>query len=155
MAIVKFQTRFLKTGKILEQVDQRYKRAKNLRPVMPLCASLAQESVRREFIGSYWESPSGSAIDWVPRKDQKTHPLLILSGDLFISWTEGEPVINNKSFSIGSDLEYAAVQRGGTGSDIQQSPLWGNIPPRPHGTRNPRLDEQIREEIFDFIVNGL
>jgi len=154
MSVVKFQTRFLKTGVILQQVDQRFKRAKNLTQALKKGAKQAQESVRQEFLGSYWKTPSGGQVSWERRKDNLNHPLLILTRALFLEWTEGQPVITPKTFSIGSSLPYAEVQRGGTGSDIQQSPLWKNITPRPHGTRNPELDEKIRETILEFIVFG-
>jgi hypothetical protein len=154
MSGVKFQTRFLKTGNILREIDLRYKRARNLRPGLEAAAKEAQLSVREEFIGSFWKSYSGAKISWSKRKDNFNHPLLILSRRLFLDWTEGQPTITDRTFSIGSSLPYAEIHRGGSGADIQTSPLWNNIPPRPHGTRNPDLDESVRTKILDYILFG-
>lgn len=154
MAFVKFQTKFLRTGKILQEIDQRYKRARDLNPALKSASEHAKQSVREEFLGGFWKNPGGGKVDWAKRKDNKNHPLLILSRALFLSWTSRNAIITPKTFSIGSDLEYAEIHRGGSGAQISQSPLWNNIPPRPHGTRNPDLDEKVRRTILDYIVFG-
>lgn len=154
MPVVRFKSQFSKTDQLLKEIDKRFRRTKDLSPILQKAAKEAQESVRQEFLGSYWNSPSGGKIEWAKRKDNKKHPLLILSRALFLDWTEREPRVTKKTFAIGSDKEYAEVQRGGSTNQISLSPLWKNITPRPHGTHNPELDEKIREMIRQYIAFG-
>jgi phage gpG-like protein len=169
MAKIRFKAQFNKTGEILRQVDRRFKRTRDLSPVLrgPVKETI-RASIREEFSAEVWKSPGGN-IPWTDLSDNYAdekqadvgfvHPILTLTGRMFGAWMGEESaghhpieIITEKTIQIGIESEWGEVHRGGSGNEVQTSPLWNNIPPRPHGTHNPEMDQQVKELIFDYLV---
>jgi hypothetical protein len=117
MGEARIKVRVIKTSKILQDLPKSLKRAQDLSPAMEKGVDVARGIIEEEFLGSFWFTPSGGKKSWAPRKDKKPHPLLLKSNNLFNSWMGiGDSVENTtrSSFTVGSDLPYARVQRGGS-----------------------------------------
>lgn len=156
MATVRLKLAFQRKGVLLRDISEKSKRAQDLSPVLKNAAGVAHKLIAQEFSGKYWLTPSGGKQKWAPRRSGKyKHPLLLLSHDLFNSWQDtSTDKITPHTFSIFSNVEYAEVQRGGSGAEISTTPLWNNVIPRPHATRNPELDRVVSLMIMAFIRTG-
>jgi hypothetical protein len=112
----------------LEKAGQVTARLANLAPAMPACVAELRASPRREFAAKAWFPPSGGAVAWKPTVPFGTtdvvHPPLVRSGAYREAWGGGAGSITRVSPSgavigvSGGAFPYAAVLRGGAGSEI-------------------------------------
>lgn len=167
---VGIEGRFQKRSPVLRLVQDHLHRASDLTPAMSAAVDIVEDSIREEFEGRFWKTPSGGTQGWAPRKDKKSHPLLRLTGALFDAWMGGSGSVRfarKHSFLVGVDgasipdsksrdrpTDWPAVHRGGSGRNVQTSPVHKGIKPRPHATHSPELDARIRDAITGFILTG-
>jgi hypothetical protein len=126
----------------------------------------ARQSVVLEFSATEWKMPGGGVYAWPPRKKKaQGHPLLKMfpadhaekhggARSLLDSYIYGLHGFFKGGFWFGSNVPYAAVQRGGKDENPGLVSLHRNIPPRPHATDNPRLHGKLETGLRNFIIFG-
>lgn len=114
--------------------------------VFPEIKGEVNEVLFKAWGDNFRNSKEAEGAAWPPRKDSKTHPLLILTGELFQSVTSSAgkdhlELVSDRSMAVGTELDYAATHENGSQKR--------NIPPRPF----IGIGEQYEQEL-DGIIEG-
>lgn len=117
----------------------------DMTPVLEQCAEV---ELLGQFEENFRNSRSADGQAWPPRKDPRpTHPLLILSGDLFTAATFSSRMVDKHTVEAGvmGTIPYAAAQQYGT----------EHILPRPYVNFSTETADAIQTRIADFILEQI
>ena len=115
----------------------------NLEPALRDCLPVIHEGFETNFMEA--RGPSGAP--WLPRKDSKPHPLLILTGALLEAARDTGGMghidrVGPRELETGVDggtIEYAPVHEYGS----------SNIPARPYMYASDKVQDQIAETFLE------